>query len=232
MQAPSVEEMLKTLDSSNGGKVIRDDIKMVGIDVETLGIDPDRFGITQLAVIIDVNGQRVAQHTFLMRPKGTLLYDITQTGKLESGIPYDPKALEVQGRTPGQVMSYPEEDKVHEDLLEFLGCYIDKYDPDDKAFFLAYNAQFDDQHLRAHFKRCEDDYYGSWFNKRLLDPMHLIGLLEYMGKYELHETRKLKAMCEYFEVPLENAHDAMADITATYNLWYKLLTDIQLRRIV
>ena len=43
-----------------------------------------------------------------------------------------------------------------------LSAHVDRYDKRDKCFFAGYNGIFDLNFLHAFFKKCGDQYFGSY----------------------------------------------------------------------
>lgn len=67
--------------------------------------------------------------------------------------------------------------------------------------------------------RVRDLYGGKWMSAHLFvaDTYHLIKW--YLDIHELEpESTSLSAMCSYFDIPLDNAHDALDDARATARL--------------
>ncbi len=61
----------------------------------------------------------------------------------------------------------------------------------------------------------------------MLDPQPILNLMDYMGRISLPNHR-LQTACDHFGVKLENAHDALADITATRALMQRLLEHVSI----
>ena len=102
-----------------------------------------------------------------------------------------------------------------------LGRYCDKYNRLDKFYMAGYNVRFDADFLKEFFLKNKDFYFGSWFNYRFIDPLPLLHWANWVKEINLPDY-KLATVCRHFQIPLQ-AHDAMADITATRELIYKLL---------
>jgi DNA polymerase III epsilon subunit-like protein len=188
--------------------------KVLAFDVETTGLDSSRHDIIQLAMLMIIDHKVVDRGVFYMRPRS-----------VES---VDPQALTIHGLGLDTIMEYERPMLVHQAIVNFLGEHIDKYDTTDKAYPLAFRADFDISFLKAHFEACKDPYMGSWVNTRMaLDPLPLFRLLDYWGVVAL-PNYKLGTLAKHFDIELQ-AHDALSDIEATWALFEiagKLLSNV------
>lgn len=176
------------------------DKKVFNFDVETTGLFANTHGINQLAFIIEINGEVVEEHNFLIRP--------FQTDKI------DKKALEVQGRTVKDLLKGQLPEEVHEQVVEIMAKYINKFDPADKFYPCGYNIAFDTNFLIQFFKKNDDNYLGSWLKLNAqIDPLYILRMLDYMGQISL-ENYKLETVCNALGIEID-AHDALSDIRAT-----------------
>jgi len=182
-------------------------MKILAFDVETTGLSPERHDVIQAAFIYLDNGKIIDRRVWEMAP-------------LSPGS-VDPQALAVHGMSMETIMGFRDPRHVHSEITAWLAKYIDKFDPADKAWPLAYNGSFDLTFLSAHFKAVGDQYLGSWIHmSRLLDPLALARLFQYRGWLTL-PSLKLAHVAEHFDISLR-AHDAMSDIEASVELWFKL----------
>lgn len=183
--------------------------KLFFFDVETTGLDPAVHDIVQLAYIIDRDGEIVDKGDLYLRPG--------------PGADIDPDALRVQGRTLEQVMEFPPASEAYLRLIAGLSLYVDKFNRLDKLYPVAYcGIQFDYPFLQNFFKKQGDPFFGSWFNHRVIDPIVLARLLDFKNIL-VSPDLKLHTVCESFGVPLSQAHDALADVTAMRELFYKMV---------
>ena len=183
--------------------------KLFFFDVETTGLDPAVHDIVQLAYIIDRDGEIVDTGDLYLRPS--------------PGGSIDPDALRVQGRTLEQVMAFPPASDAYHTLIGRLSLHIDKFNRADKLYPVAYcGIQFDYPFLQNFFKRQDDPFFGSWYNHRVIDPIVLARTLDFKDIL-VSPDLKLHTVCESFGVPLSQAHDALADVTAMRELFYKMV---------
>lgn len=180
--------------------------KCLWFDTETTGLFPYKNDIIQIACLVEIDGNIVDEFESKIRPFAP--------ANVEA------KALEVNGLKLSDVMNYPGTKEVHDKFLSFLKKYIKPFDKGDKFAPAGYNVKFDIDFLSNHFKKCGDNYYGSFFNYRAIDPMYILHVMDYRKKIEL-PNYKLKTVCDHFGISIE-AHEALSDIKATREL-YKYL---------
>lgn len=185
--------------------------KVLWFDVETTGLKADKHSIIQLAAIVEIDGEVVAEKEFLIQP----LKDRE----------IDPVALQVNGRSSEEIKTEPflPVEKVFPEILRLFDLYIDRFDRSDKFFIGGYNVDFDVDFLASLFGYMRNNWLGSYVNWVKLDPIALVNIMTYMGLLDL-PNRKLLTVCNHFGIELgEDAHDAIADIKATRELFGKLL---------
>lgn len=191
-------------------------VKIMSYDLETGGLSSTKNGIHQFAGRIYVD--YVCKEEF----KCDLRFDEDQE--------FDPKALEVGGKTIEQVMSSKFSQKqLYQALTTKMAKYCDKFNKADKLFLCGYNVHaFDNQFLRTLFERNGDNYFGSWFWSNSLDMM-LTASSHLMMKRHLLPNFKLVTVAKElgFDVDESKAHDAFYDLTMHEWIFQKT-TSIQL----
>ena len=185
-------------------------MKVCYLDVETTGIDAVKYDIIQLAMILEIDG----------KVEKTFCFDI----KAVDPTVYDRRALNVHNTSVEALSEGYEPLDVHKSLVTLLDKYVDRYNKADKFFLAGYNTRFDAEHLSNFFRKCDDKYYGSYFNWQLVDGMSMVYNLVYMGALSL-PNYQLGEVCKHFGIPLKDKHNALADLKATKLLIHKL-TDI------
>jgi DNA polymerase-3 subunit epsilon len=179
--------------------------KVFWFDLETTGVFDKTCAILQLAGLVEIDGQIVNEINLKARPhEGAFISD---------------EALLVNGLDEATIMSYPSHTVMYSELVNFICKYVNKFNKKDKFVLGGYNVGFDDGFLRELFYRCGDKFYGSLFAWPKLDVQHLIAE-QYADGLRLPD-HKLSTICSHFGIPLD-AHEAMGDIVATRNLYYKL----------
>lgn len=188
--------------------------KILYIDLETTGLNPYKNGVIQIAGIIEINGKEVRSFNYKIKPFKEDLIDL--------------KALGVSSTTLEDLKGFKTPLRAYKDLLYIFDKYIDKYDRKDKFIVCGYNVKFDLDFLKQFWKKNGDNYLFSYIGK-VKDPLFIIQWLEAMNKMKT-QNNTLTTICSFFDIKLENAHDAMADITATKELAKrldKLLEDVE-----
>lgn len=183
--------------------------KLLFIDVETTGLDCKINDIISLGLIIEINGVIKERHDIYMQPFN---WDAL-----------DKEALEVNNFTRKQIKDFAHPRAVYPVLCEMFSKYVNKYSPEDKYTPCGYNVAFDLNFLSEFWNKNEDKYLGSFIDwRQKLDPMFILSVMQYKGFIKV-ENLKLVTVCEYFNIPLPDAHNALADITATRLLLDKVL---------
>lgn len=186
--------------------------KVLWFDCETTGLNPIKNDIIQLAAMIEVEGKIVAEFNSKCAP-----FDATNV---------DAKALVVNNLKLEDVLKYPNPRQVQKEFVIFLSRYVDKYNKSDKYAPAGYNVGFDIDFLSSFFKKAGDSYYGSFFNYKSIDPLRLVHIMDYKRQLDL-PNYKLTTVCEHYGIKFE-AHEALADIKATRDLFNLLWSGINL----
>lgn len=188
-------------------------MKAFYFDVETGGLDATTTGMTQLAAIVVIDGKQVDSISLDINP-----YSYNKE------VVISPEALEVTRKTEEEIKGYPSSAEQFAKFINFLDKYIDKFDKTDKFTPVGYNSQFDMNFLREWFKDNGHKFFGSYFIHKDVDVFALVKHLEFLGLIKDAQNHKLGTMCTYFGVELgEDAHDAIADIEATRELYQTLV---------
>ncbi len=177
-------------------------IKRLYLDVETTGLTAETCGLTQVAFIIEVDGREHVTGNFDVRPfEGAII---------------SKKALEVTNKSYDEVMSYPREEEVFETFIAILKEFIDPMTYGDDFTLIAYNAEFDQNFLIAWFERMGKKY-SNYINYRKVDTLAILRILHCEGLANLSGYKLSNVYKEVFGEDFD-AHDALADISATRRL--------------
>jgi len=119
---------------------------------------------------------------------------------INPGIPISEEAMNVHGITPKDLANKPTFEQVAEKLFDFIG----------KADLAGYNSnRFDVPILMEEFARVGIEFDVS--NRRTIDVQRIF--------YKM-EPRSLRAALRFYcKKEIENAHDAMADVRATIDVF-------------
>lgn len=180
--------------------------KRIYLDTETSGLDNKKHAIIELAFILEIDGEAVESHSWLMRPK---------KGKFVTK-----EALEVNGHSIEQIKTYEPEDVVFKRFIGLLDKYINKYDTDDKAYVYAYNAQFDLGFIEQWFKDNNNPYVFSyahwpWISVDVLAAIYAEGQREKLGDFKLSTVCKALGI----EVDEKKLHGGLYDVELTKRLY-------------
>lgn len=182
--------------------------KILWLDIESTGLDKKRNDIIQLGGLIEINGKIEEEIDLTCQPFN---YDTI-----------DAKALEVNKLTIAQIKAFPSPQETHIKLKKVLEKYIDNYTRGHDKFSPAgFNVGFDVGFLREFFFKNNDAYYNSYFDYHLLNIDSLLYLFDYKGLINL-ENYRLGTVAKHFGIELDK-HNALSDIKATRQVFYKLL---------
>ena len=178
------------------------------LDVETTGLYPWKHSITQLSGILEIDCEEVAGFNYFIKPDPNKDIDL--------------KALAVQGRTLADFAEAMPASAAYEDLHKLLSKHCEKFDKTDKFFFIAYNARFDEDFVRAFFTANGNKFFGSFFWTPSIDVMQMAAI-ESMMERQFFPDFKLGTVAEYFlQKRTEGLHDSNVDIRLTRDLFYHL----------
>ncbi len=172
------------------------------IDTETTGFDQDRHEMIQIGCIIAEqvwNGKKLTlKHVeeFELKIKIERLSDA------------DPQALRVNGYDPSEwVFAYS--------LPEAMKIFADKTKD---CIMVAHNVCFDFGFIEKAFRITNIE------NKMHYHKLDTISIaFAKLGHDDTLERFSLRSLCEYFKIENKNAHTALADARATYEVYEKMM---------
>ena len=176
-------------------------MKQFFIDTETTGTDPARHAIIQIAGQVVIDGDVKERFEFFLRP--------------HEGAEIEDAALTVNGRTREEIAAFPPASTAYRSLIALMSKYVDKFSKTDKFFFVAYNAHFDMDFMRALWTRLGDKYFWSWFFFPSIDVM-AVAAWHLADKRHTMPNFKLGTVAAQLGVQFDGKlHDAQADIELT-----------------
>lgn len=190
--------------------------KILFIDTETTGVSPNS-GIWQIAGAIYIDGELKEKFKWECAP---FISDAIEE-----------KAIEMSGKTIGELRLLTSPITAYVEFGDMLAKYVDKFDKQDKFFFVGYNANFDMQMMRSWFFKCKDKYFGSWFWFPPLDVMQLAAWNNISCRHSFIDF-KLGTVCDKYGINLEgeeSLHQADTDIRVTIELADKLVKQMGLK---
>lgn len=184
-------------------------MKLFYCDLETTGLDPAKNGVQQIAGMIELDGVEKERFNFDVKPF---------RGKIISK-----QALVVTGKTVEDLETYEEPMTVYATLFKLISQYVDRYNRNDKFFFVAYNARFDMDFLRQWFADCGDKYFGSYFWFPYLCVMDLAGW-KLADKRPTMQNFKLTTVARQLGLQFDEseAHDGLFDVDLTKKVYQAL----------
>ena len=185
--------------------------RIAWIDTETTGVNPYYDEPVSIAVVLD-NGNSFYS---LVQP--------TDINKLSDG------ASAVNGITKEMLRKAPTGEEVADKLVMFLianNSYVKpKYNKDrgKKYMFGGYNVgAFDIQIMKGFFDRFSRFNMWQFFSFYRVDVYDMVQVEYFNDKLGDIENLKLETVCNHYGVRLDNAHNSIADIIATKELYNKL----------
>lgn len=174
-------------------------------DTETTGLDPDKNEILSIAMIIlneaFVELERKVIYAF---PDGEV----------------NPEAAKVNGYTRELWASRGAVDQTI--LFTEVYDFVNRYK---KLVPVAHNVKFDVAFLRALFLRNNPSKaYNKIFSYKTLDTVSVAIFFDMVVFGKANGSQRLSELCNRFGITLDNAHDALADVEATVNLFRYFFT--------
>lgn len=185
-------------------------MKLLFLDLETSGLFPDKHGITQIAGEVEIDGET----------KETFNWNVKPFGDQEIAV----EALNITGKTMGDLEGYPVPGTIFAELEHMLKKYVNKFDKGDKFFIVGYNSHaFDQGFLRQFFLNNQHKYYGSYFWSAGFDVM-LLAVPVLADRRHRMKNFQLRTVAEEFgiEIEEEKLHDANYDIYLTKKIFNRI----------
>lgn len=192
-------------------------MKFIFIDTETSGFDSKKNALIQVGGIVDIDGEIKEEFNFKLRPYG--------------GEEWLESAYETNHISQEMAETFDDPSECFTNFKGILDKYINRYDKQDKAFFTAYNANFDTDFVRAWFVKeattARDAQFGNGFGNYFwvpsLDVMQ-VALIRTLKSRDQFQNFQLGTVCQMLGVEFnpEDAHDALYDIRKTRELFYAL----------
>lgn len=187
-------------------------MKILYFDCETTGLDAKINDIITISMRIEIDG--------IIKDKLDLKIQPHNWDTIEQG------ALDVNKITREQLKDFMLPVEAHKQIVKLFSKYVDKYKKfktsEDKLVPAGYNVLFDVLFLTEFFKKCGDNYLGSFIDYHKLDTSSLVLFLK-LHKIINCEGYKLTQVAKALDINMDNAHNAGCDIDATIELNKKIL---------
>lgn len=189
--------------------------KVIFVDLETTGLNPKKNSIHQIGMVgMELLNGRPRKELFVQN----ILCQPVAGKEIES------KALQVSNVLPEELKTRITARDAYIQVKNILKTYVNPFDKMDKFHWIGYNAGFDYDFMRQWFVDHDDKFMGSFFWFPYVDVMSLVGfdMLKNGGRQTM-TNMKLETVCKAYKVEFDGqAHDALADIRATKELFFKL----------
>lgn len=192
-------------------------MKILWFDCETTGLNPEKNDILTLAGLIEINGEIKEEFYLEMQPFN---YDNISE-----------EALKVNGLELSKIKTWMIPRLAHKQLTYIFSKHINKFNKNDKFICAGHNVKFDFDFLVEFFKKNGDKYLGSWVEYQFsscIDTLPLVQLMRFKKIIDI-ENCKLVTASKAFDINLEKAHNALEDIKATRELFYKIEKRIEFK---
>ena len=175
------------------------------IDTETGGIDPNKHSLLSIACVIwSRNTGIVDKAEFFIKSKK---YMVTKKAKEINGFNRDEHNLIAQD--PKDVLGK---------MLEFVYKHFEK---DVLIPIIGHNVQFDVNFLKVFFQK-NGRSFNQYFSHRIIDTYSIYKTIEISRRIDESIDSSTDAF-KYFNIKVENRHNAMGDCLATVELFEKLV---------
>ena len=187
-------------------------MRFLWLDVETTGLEVSDSAPFQIAFILVDNGKFINAELFFLNP-------------LSETIKYHEDAGKIHGYSEEQIRSFEPESV----QVQTIAAYLDRcrflrkgpYINSERMIIAGYNVGFDIKHLTALMERNGVDM-DTYFTGEAADVYEQVKQAGIQKVLPYLPNRKLPTVAKHLGITLENAHDALADITATRAVALKL----------
>lgn len=177
--------------------------KFCVIDIETTGLSPRDNTIHQISGFVRFDRETKYAFNIKMQPL--------------SWKKVDPAALAVSNLTEDMLSNYQSAQGGYIEFLNVLDRYVDKFDSNDKLFFVGYNSNsFDMPFIRQWFLDFGNKYFGSYFYQQGID-LFPMSVFFFSDALQRDKKMKLANACKAAGITVDETrlHDAMYDIQLT-----------------
>jgi len=208
--------------------------KALWLDSETTGVDKERDDLIEVAAIYED-----ALHPFGSNPLSAAgretPYEETSTEfrcllKPHNSANLDPKriqgALDVNGITLEQLAAAPKSWTALQTFREWLERFVDPMEKRDKLLMVGYNVKFDEDFVRAWWRKSGAAFYGSLFWPWTFDVLQLV--IHYLLRSRTTATTrpanlKLGTVADWLGLEAEGTlHEARTDIVLTQKVYVEI----------
>lgn len=174
-------------------------MNILAIDIESSGYDPKKNALLEIAAIPIINGVKGEPFVSYVRPHKDAVIE--------------PKALEINKLTYDQIWTFPEPTEVIKSFLSWIDSKETMFN------LLGHNVQFDRRFLYSFF--CRYGGHGDFITRFRPNDICTEDMARVALKHKPNAPKSVSLgnLCKYFDIKLDNAHSALPDIEATYELY-------------
>ena len=187
-------------------------IKNIFLDLETTGTDYLRHGIYQIGGVVKYEN---------IYQEFEFKCDIFAEDEINPAA-FDPQKTNV---IPDDLRGYPDPMEIHDLFINtVLSKHIDRYDKQDKFWFINFGAEFDAKFLRRWMESCGDNYFGAWFWYPVIELQSLAGELLKEQRPKM-ENFQLATVCRTLGIPVDDSktHTALYDAKLAMQIYEKTI---------
>lgn len=177
------------------------------LDIETTNLDHSKSAVLQICIITDKENGEQEEWSTKIKPREI---------ELEFA---DPEALKICNYTQEAWADAPYFEEVAETIADKLA-----WGP-----LVAHNIKFDVSHIVAAFKRRgwkelgrNESYYDAKNKYKMGYPLIDTCALAYL--FTGSDRQNLNALREFYDIPLEGAHDAVKDTKDCRSVFYEIIS--------
>lgn len=183
---------------------------MIFIDTETGGVNASLNPILQIAWIIESQGIIACEKQFDVKPADNDMFCLA--------------ALDCNNFTLERMRAASERVRVFEEMRKDIKLVVGGKKP---LFVCGHNVKFDIEMIHTAASACSANWwlnFGSNDYIQLDKPICTLAMCHYLNSEGVldYPNYRLKTVCERLGIPLDNAHDALADVRATREAYHKL----------
>ena len=183
------------------------------LDTETTGLDPDTNEVIQIAALV-MEQAHTQEH-----PVEVARYECKL--RADTGV-VDLEALAVNGRRLTEdVLTDSITSSVQKELVygfaDFLATFVTE-----KTFIIGANINFDIDFVKSLFKKYDIDANRLLSKKKAVDVQQIARFLHDSNILELPDYRLSTLIREILQIKWIDAHNAMADVLVTKDLYFTM----------
>jgi DNA polymerase-3 subunit epsilon len=193
-------------------------MKLLFVDCETTGVKAGTNGLIQLS-----GAMQIREGRFLVVTREEQ-FDYCLTPFPDDVI--EESALMVNGITRDDLKAPTRisPTDAHAHFKKKMDQFVDRYDKNDKFYFVGFNSPFDESFVRAWFDKCGDKYYGAYAYWPTIDVAQMAAIYLREKRAEMPNF-KLATVARALGLAIDSSklHDAKYDVDLTISVFDKIM---------